>query len=687
MKSCTLPDCQLPVVAPPGNGSINVLSMQNTPHYHLINNLDSTSASVNGLQSALQMNSSNLFPQQGDQPRIPQTATQTQLGGNDILSQLSQINALGNGMDLNFSSAPGSRPGSSHVQQAPNLLNHLHQHLHQHRRPSHSHQPFQPLQQASQSHFPIRNHRQHTHSHSHSHPHTPNHHGQHHTTSFQNHRGHAHSTSITSVPPSTITSPDILPWSSGINTPAGSTPQNHSLHSPANVLQFPTHVCHWQNCHLTFSSMPDLLAHVAADHLGAPGFGPSNPLPNQQSIGMDQLQTQFSSGSGMQSMQIQQQLDQPSQQQLLTQSLQFDPTSSSSSSMLPSLPMAGTTTSTPSTSSLPDLSALGFHPSQSQAEQDRLLSCLWDSCFPLPTECSADQPSHCPPHVNIPSPGDCTVSHPHSHTHTHLDANGAHQPFSPQTMLRHVLEEHLGVPGDILGWPSFDEEFGMESLAAGLMGNQSGTTGIAGNGLAQLELPPSAIDTLNPNVATQSTNSSSSASGSASGSGSGIVLPTPPSSTNTSRLPSPPPSKPLICQWKDCTCTEPFSSPLDLMDHLSDIHLGKGKESYVCKWGDCLGPDSQGRHFRSRQKVLRHLQSHTGYRPFVCPVCQQAFSEAAPLQAHLRRHKEEKPFVCDEPGCGKRFAISSSLTIHMVCPLHTAHPTACQYCFLDYAIH
>lgn len=48
--------------------------------------------------------------------------------------------------------------------------------------------------------------------------------------------------------------------------------------------------------------------------------------------------------------------------------------------------------------------------------------------------------------------------------------------------------------------------------------------------------------------------------------------------------------------------------------------------------------------FKSRQKVLRHLQSHIGHKPFICGVCNQAFSEAAPLTAHMRRHAQESQF-------------------------------------------
>lgn len=75
------------------------------------------------------------------------------------------------------------------------------------------------------------------------------------------------------------------------------------------------------------------------------------------------------------------------------------------------------------------------------------------------------------------------------------------------------------------------------------------------------------------------------------------------------------------------------------MDHLSEMHIPKGKDCYTCHWGGCGGKD--GRVFKSRQKVLRHLQSHIGHKPFVCGVCNQAFSEAAPLTAHMGRHAQE----------------------------------------------
>lgn len=48
--------------------------------------------------------------------------------------------------------------------------------------------------------------------------------------------------------------------------------------------------------------------------------------------------------------------------------------------------------------------------------------------------------------------------------------------------------------------------------------------------------------------------------------------------------------------------------------------------------------------FKSKQKIMRHLQSHTGHKPFVCDICKQTFSEAATLQQHVRRHSKDSAY-------------------------------------------
>ncbi|KAG2157856.1 uncharacterized protein EDB93DRAFT_1125074, partial [Suillus bovinus] len=129
------------------------------------------------------------------------------------------------------------------------------------------------------------------------------------------------------------------------------------------------------------------------------------------------------------------------------------------------------------------------------------------------------------------------------------------------------------------------------------------------------------------------------------------------------------------CKWSGCTQT--FSSPDDLTNHILSAHIGSGKAHYECCWEGCSRNGTQG--FSSKQKVARHMQSHTGHRPFKCKICNAHFSETATLQQHMRRHTQEKPYVCDFPGCGKAFAITGALTIHK--RTHNGFkPFKCKFC-------
>ncbi|KAL1755218.1 hypothetical protein FB107DRAFT_262627 [Schizophyllum commune] len=115
-----------------------------------------------------------------------------------------------------------------------------------------------------------------------------------------------------------------------------------------------------------------------------------------------------------------------------------------------------------------------------------------------------------------------------------------------------------------------------------------------------------------------------------------------------------------VCQWRGCKAT--FDSCAALTEHLDKVHVVGGRSRYDCFWGTCERNGERG--FSSKQKICRHLQTHTGHRPFTCSECGQHFSEAATLAQHMRRHTRERPYKCDHPGCGKAFAIMGALTIH-----------------------
>jgi hypothetical protein len=367
------------------------------------------------------------------------------------------------------------------------------------------------------------------------------------------------------------------PWSQ----PLATTNHNNSiLPVPA-----PQNVCHWQNCHQVFNTTRDILAHIASDHLNAPTAMPvGGNSANMASGSMAPLQNTSSN-------------TQMNQQPFDFSNLHLD-----------------------------------------NAGVDTLMSCLWDDCFPagqaqdvnmfstnyqhdlnaqpnqnnqagssqsmLPDQAMVNNFNFGQAPPNPPSSGH-THSHPHLHTHTHSSG----EPFSPQTMLRHVLEEHLGLSAGELAWTN-------QMIPPPAPNSTPIVPSISSASTTPVVTPQHPVRPHHHHIP---------------------ILPTPSPSTYNS---SPPPlCKPLICMWPGCTAGSAFSDTGSLMVHLSEEHIGKCKNTYTCLWDTC--GHAGGREFKSRQKVLRHLQSHIGHRPYICDVCDQAFSEAAPLAAHKRRHAQE----------------------------------------------
>ena len=58
------------------------------------------------------------------------------------------------------------------------------------------------------------------------------------------------------------------------------------------------------------------------------------------------------------------------------------------------------------------------------------------------------------------------------------------------------------------------------------------------------------------------------------------------------------------CCWGECGLS--FASVEDLMTHLTNDHVGSGKNHYECFWSGCERSGEKG--FSSKQKVCRHLQ-------------------------------------------------------------------------------
>lgn len=133
-----------------------------------------------------------------------------------------------------------------------------------------------------------------------------------------------------------------------------------------------------------------------------------------------------------------------------------------------------------------------------------------------------------------------------------------------------------------------------------------------------------------------------------------------------------------VCQWVDPetgeTCGKYFEKTEDLTNHIITDHIKSGKSSYTCHWKGCTRCQKP---FSQRQKIIRHLNTHTKHKPFECPICHKKFSLDLMLKQHMRIHTGEKPYKCHL--CGKTFKTSSSLTIHL--RIHSGDkPMVCNIC-------
>lgn len=140
------------------------------------------------------------------------------------------------------------------------------------------------------------------------------------------------------------------------------------------------------------------------------------------------------------------------------------------------------------------------------------------------------------------------------------------------------------------------------------------------------------------------------------------------------------------CMWitDDATeslCGARFENPNELQAHvesfhypLSDDRRRRPASHWVCKWMGCA---RKGETRGTRDKLKKHIYTHTGYYSFSCRHCGKRFRDNTKLADHERTHTKEKPHKCDV--CEMAFASRDGLATHN--RIHTGEkPLECGKC-------
>ena len=82
-----------------------------------------------------------------------------------------------------------------------------------------------------------------------------------------------------------------------------------------------------------------------------------------------------------------------------------------------------------------------------------------------------------------------------------------------------------------------------------------------------------------------------------------------------------------------------------------------------------------------KNKLLAHLRTHYGIKPYICKICSKQFNDNGNLKTHMRIHTGERPYKCSV--CSKAFKTDGQLREHFGSH-NKEKPFQCPYCLKYY---
>ena len=117
-------------------------------------------------------------------------------------------------------------------------------------------------------------------------------------------------------------------------------------------------------------------------------------------------------------------------------------------------------------------------------------------------------------------------------------------------------------------------------------------------------------------------------------------------------------------------CNKSFSTNGNMKNHIQTIH--KHIRPFKCPYISC------NKEYSNKSRLDVHIRTHTGNKPFICPICFKSFNEKGNLKTHINFHTEQRPFKC--PKCDKTYKTNGHLKDHIEIQHLNLRRFECQFC-------